>query len=152
MVGVAGGAVAHHFRPDPGAAGARAAELLEVLIPSFLASQVAKGKSMLAGRLGDAVASKTLEIVDDPLCPQGTGAAAFDGEGVPSRRNVLVESGALRMFLADSFWGRKLGTGSTASCRRSTNIPRCLAIKPHAETRAAWDDPSPVSVASRRSP
>lgn len=95
-----------------------AAELLEVLIPSFLASQVAKGKSMLAGKVGVAVASKTLEIIDDALCPQGSGAAAFDGEGTPSRRNVLVENGVLRMFLADSFWGRKLGTGSTASCRR----------------------------------
>jgi PmbA protein len=97
-----------------------AAELLEVLIPSFLAPQVAKGKSMLAGKLGAAVASEALEIVDDPLCPQGSGAAAFDGEGAPSRRNVLVAGGALRMFLADSFWGRKLGTGSTASCRRAS--------------------------------
>lgn len=95
-----------------------AAELLEVLAPSFLASQVSKGKSMLAGRLGDAVASGILAVVDDPLCPEGSGAAPFDGEGVPSRRNVLVEDGRLRMFLADSFWGRKLGTGSTASCRR----------------------------------
>jgi PmbA protein len=95
-----------------------AAELLEVLVPSFLASQVFKGKSMLAGRLGEPVASKTVEIVDDPLCAQGSGAATFDGEGAPSRRNVLVENGTLRMFLADSFWGRKLGTGSTASCRR----------------------------------
>ncbi len=106
-----------------------AAELLDVLIPSFLASQVAKGKSMLAGRLGEAVASKTMEIVDDPLCPQGSGAAAFDGEGTPSRRNVLVENGVLRMFLADAFWGRKLGTGSTASCRRhSPKAPPTVGI------------------------
>ncbi len=106
-----------------------AAELLEVLIPSFLASQVAKGKSMLAGKLGEAVASKALEIVDDPLCAEGSGAAAFDGEGARSRRNVLVEDGALRMFLADSFWGRKLGTGSTASCRRpSPKSPPTVGI------------------------
>lgn len=95
-----------------------AAELLDVLVPSFLASNVAKGKSMLAGKLGTAVASTELEIADDPLCPDGSGAAAFDGEGVRSRRNVLVAGGALRTYLADSFWGRKLGTGSTASCRR----------------------------------
>ncbi len=106
-----------------------AAELLEVLIPSFLASQVAKGKSMLAGRLGETVASQALEIADDPLCPQGSGAAAFDGEGIPSRRNVLVSGGALRTFLADSFWGRKLGTGSTASCRRpSPKSPPTVGI------------------------
>jgi len=94
------------------------AELLEVLIPSFLASQVAKGKSMLAGRKGMPVASANVRIVDDPLDPAGSDAAVFDGEGTPSRPNVLVEDGVLKGFLSDSFWGRKLGTGSTGSCRR----------------------------------
>jgi PmbA protein len=97
---------------------AAAAELLEVLVPSFLASHVAKGKSMLAGKEGQAVASREVGICDDPLDPQGSGAQAFDGEGSPCRRNVLAEGGVLKGFLADAFWGRKLGTGTTASCRR----------------------------------
>ena len=95
-----------------------AADLLEVLAPSFLAPQVAKGKSMFAGKIGQPVASPLLEVVDDPLDPQGAGATAFDGEGVASRRSVLLRSGTLASFLADSFWGRKLGTGTTASLRR----------------------------------
>ena len=95
-----------------------AAELIEVMIPSFLASQVAKGKSMLAGKTGKAVASENVRIADDPLDPAGSGAASFDGEGTPSRLNVLVAGGVLKGFLSDSFWGRKLGTGSTGSCRR----------------------------------
>lgn len=94
------------------------ADLLDVLIPSFLASQVSKGKSMLAGKTGTAVASADVRIADDPLDPEGSGAATFDGEGIPSRRNVLVDGGVLEGFLSDSFWGRKLGTGSTGSCRR----------------------------------
>ncbi len=101
-----------------------AAELLEVLAPSFLAPQVAKGKSIFAGKIGQTVASPLVEVVDDPLDPEGTGATAFDGEGVSSRRNVLVRSGTLGLFLADSFWGRKIGTGTTASLRRpSSKIP-----------------------------
>ncbi|MBI5418706.1 MAG: TldD/PmbA family protein [Deltaproteobacteria bacterium] len=95
-----------------------AAELLEVLVPSFLASQVAKGKSVLAGKVGREVASRNVTIADDPLAPEGSESASFDGEGSPSRLNVLVEGGALKGFLADAFWGRKLRTGSTASCRR----------------------------------
>ncbi len=95
-----------------------AVELLDVLIPSFLASQVAKGKSMLSGKTGETVASRNVRIADDPLDPRGSGAAAFDGEGTPSRPNVLVEAGVLKGFLSDFFWGRKLGTGSTGSCRR----------------------------------
>jgi len=95
-----------------------AAELLEVLIPSFLASQVAKGKSMLAGKLGRTIASPKVNISDDPLDAQGSGSQAFDGEGSPCRRNILVEKGVLKGVLADAFWGRKLGAETTASCRR----------------------------------
>jgi PmbA protein len=95
-----------------------AAELLEVLAPSFLASQVAKGKSMLSGREGDRVASPLVGIVDDPLDPGGIAACPFDGEGVASRAVPLVEGGVLRGILSDSFWGRRTGRGSTGSCRR----------------------------------
>jgi PmbA protein len=95
------------------------AELLEVLVPSFLASQVAKGKSMLAGRIGQRLASEAVTVSDDPLDPAGSGAEPFDGEGTPARRRGLIAAGELRGYLADAFWGRKIGTGSTGSCRRT---------------------------------
>ena len=95
-----------------------AADLLDVLAPSYLAPQVAKGKSMMSGKIGSPIASPLVEMVDDPLDPEGTGATNFDGEGVPSRRNVLVGSGTLVSFLSDTFWGRKSGTGTTGSLRR----------------------------------
>ncbi len=95
-----------------------AAELLEVLAPSFLAPQVVKGKSMLAGRIGARVASGEVAVADDPLDPAGSGAEPFDGEGTPARRRELIAGGVLRGYLADAFWGRKIGSGSTGSCRR----------------------------------
>ena len=105
------------------------AELLEVLAPSFLASNVAKGRSVLAGLLGKAIASPVVRISDDPLDASGSGAAAFDGEGTPCRGNVLVEGGVLKGYLADAFWGRKLGTGTTGSSRRmSTKTPPAVGI------------------------
>jgi PmbA protein len=95
-----------------------AAELLEVLIPSFLSSQVAKGKSMFAGKVGRRVASEGITVEDDPLDPGGSGAEPFDAEGTPTRRRELIAGGELRGFLADAYWGRKLGTGTTGACRR----------------------------------
>jgi len=94
------------------------AELLEVLVPSFLASQVAKGKSMFAGKVGERVAAECVTIGDDPLDPLGSGSEPFDGEGTPSVCRDLVAKGQLRGFLGDAFWGRKLGTGTTGACRR----------------------------------
>jgi PmbA protein len=72
----------------------------------------------LAQREGTAVASPLVEIVDDPLIRRGPGSRPFDGEGLPSRTNVLVSEGTLRAFLCDVFAARKLGRRSTGSAGR----------------------------------
>ena len=48
-------------------------------------------------------------IVDDPLMPQGLGSRPFDGEGLPSRRTVLVDRGVLSSYLLDTYSARRLG-------------------------------------------
>ena len=73
----------------------------------------------LAEREGSVVACPLVTIVDDPLIPRGPGSRAFDGEGLASRRNVIVQDGVLQTFLLDSYCGRKLDKASTASAGRS---------------------------------
>jgi PmbA protein len=72
----------------------------------------------LTEREGTPVASPLVEIVDDPLLPRGAGSRPFDGEGLPTRTNVLVAAGTLRTFLCDVFAARKLGRRSTGSAGR----------------------------------
>lgn len=72
----------------------------------------------LASREGTAVAAPSIDIVDDPLIHRGPGSRAFDGEGLPSRTNVLVSGGVLRQFLCDVYSARKLGRRSTGSASR----------------------------------
>jgi PmbA protein len=73
----------------------------------------------LAQREGTVVASPLVELVDDPLLRRGPGSRAFDGEGLPSRTNVLVSEGTLRQFLCDVYAARKLGRRSTGSAGRA---------------------------------
>jgi PmbA protein len=75
--------------------------------------------SYLVDREGSVVGSKLFDVVDDPLIVRGPGSRPFDGEGLRSRRNVVVEEGVLRTFLLDSYSGRKLERQSTASASRS---------------------------------
>lgn len=65
-----------------------AAELLEyALIPALLADSVQKGRSVLAGRIGESIATERLVIADDGLVSGGIDSSAFDGEGChPSGR------------------------------------------------------------------
>jgi PmbA protein len=75
--------------------------------------------SYLNDREHTSVASPLVTIVDDPLIPRGPASRAFDGEGLASRRNVIVQQGTLETFLLDSYSARKLDKASTASARRS---------------------------------
>jgi PmbA protein len=75
--------------------------------------------SYLVDRLGTQVASELISVVDDPLMPRALGSRAFDGEGLLSRRNVLIEKGVLKSYQLDSYSGRKLQMPSTANASRS---------------------------------
>ena len=74
--------------------------------------------SWLCDREKTRVASDLVTLVDDPFLLRGPGSRAFDGEGVASRKNVVVENGVLEMYLCDSYAARKLNRETTASAAR----------------------------------
>ena len=82
-----------------------------------------RGASFLAGRLGKQIAAPILNIIDDnimllPTGAGGFGTSPFDGEGLPSRRTVVVEAGILRNYLLNTYTARKLGLQSTHNASR----------------------------------
>jgi PmbA protein len=74
--------------------------------------------SYLLGQEGAAVASPLVTIVDDPLIPRAPGSRPFDGDGLATRRNTVVERGVLCPVLCDVYSARKLGRQSTGSSGR----------------------------------
>jgi PmbA protein len=103
------------------------AELLEnTILSSFEADNVQKGRSSLKGRLGEMISSEGLNVHDDGLLAGGLDSSAFDGEGVPSRRTVLIEKGILKGFLYDSYTAGKDGVKSTGNAVRQgySDVPR----------------------------
>lgn len=106
-----------------------AADILEVLAPSFLAENVLKGKSMLAARMGEKVFSPCLRIRDNGLLAGGMATAPFDAEGVPHQDTLLVEDGILARYLYDGYWARRDGAISTGnSTRGGAKSPPHLGI------------------------
>ncbi|MEM9727988.1 MAG: TldD/PmbA family protein [Myxococcota bacterium] len=93
--------------------------IVGLLAGCVLGGSIWRKSSYLVDRVGTKVASDLIHIVDDPLIPRAPGSRAFDGEGLLSRRNVVVEGGVLKSYLLDTYSARKLSLASTASASRS---------------------------------
>jgi PmbA protein len=95
-----------------------AAAFLSVLSSSLSAEEVQKGRSLLAGLVGERTASEALTVTDDGRRPDGPATASFDDEGVPSSRTPLIERGVLRGFLHNARTARRDGGDSTGNASR----------------------------------
>ena len=93
--------------------------LFYTLVQSIRGDNVARGKSMIADKIGEAIASELVTIVDDGTIPEGVATSIADDEGVPRRRTPIIEEGVLRSFIWDSYWANKMGVESTGNANRS---------------------------------
>jgi PmbA protein len=96
-----------------------ARSILGLFAGCALGGAIWRKSSYLVDRAGTRVASDLVDVVDDPLLPRAPGSRAFDGEGLLSRRNAVVEAGVLKTYLTDTYSARKLGLKSTGSASRS---------------------------------
>jgi PmbA protein len=95
-----------------------AASILEHIFEGVNGDAVYRGASFLAGKLGQKVAGDNVTIVDDGTIPGGFGTSPFDGEGVPTRRTVVIEKGVLSSYLLNTYTAKKLGLATTANASR----------------------------------
>jgi len=86
---------------------------------AFSGESVIKKSSWLTGKLGETIAAPNVTLVDDGRMRAGIGTDPYDGEGVATRRNVLIDRGRCAMFEYDHYHARRAGTASTGSAVRS---------------------------------
>ena len=78
-----------------------------------------KGASFLLGQLGQPIAPTHVTAEDNGRLPGKIGSRPFDGEGLPTRKTMILERGVLSSYLLDTYSGRKLGMASTGNASRS---------------------------------
>ncbi|MEM3494519.1 MAG: TldD/PmbA family protein [Nitrososphaerota archaeon] len=91
------------------------ANILEQVGDASSAFYVDAGFSFLTNLIGREVASNVLTLVDDPTIPETVGAEPFDDEGLPTRKNIIIDSGVLKTYLHNSTTAKKFGVESTAN-------------------------------------
>ncbi|CAN5423927.1 TldD/PmbA family protein [soil metagenome] len=107
------------------------AQFLGIIGSTLSGESVLKGRSLFADRLGEEVAAASFTLVDDATNALAYSASETDGEGLASRRNVLIDGGRLQQFVHNSYTARRSGTVSTANAVRgisSTPGAGCRAL------------------------
>jgi PmbA protein len=104
---------------DPRVAGS----LLGHFAGAISGSAITRGTSFLKDSLGQEIFPRGLSIVDDPLRVRGLRSRPFDGEGLPTSRTRLVDSGRLTGWLLDSASARQLGSSPSGHASRGVSGP-----------------------------
>ena len=102
------------------------AEVARSLVGSFVGAvsggALYRRASFLLDSAGTRVFPDWFAIEEDPFLPRGFRSAAFDAEGVATRRSMLVAGGIVQRYVLGSYSARKLGLQTTANAGGVHNL------------------------------
>lgn len=110
-----------------------AVDILGLVSDMLSADSVLKKRSLFAGKLGEQVASKHLTLIDDGRLLRADGSAAlgstpWDGEGLPTKRNVLLENGVLKTYLHTLKSAAEMQCAPTATASRGVGSNPSISL------------------------
>ena len=95
-----------------------AADFAGILSSALSSEAVQKHKSMLAGKIGELVVSRHVNITDDALLDGKLGSRPADDEGVATTQKILIGEGVLNGYLYNTYTAAKEHTISTGNAVR----------------------------------
>ncbi len=103
-----------------------------------------KETSAFSGRMGQKVASELVTVVDDGTIANRRGSLNVDDEGIPTRRNVLIENGVLVGYMQDRLNARLMGAEPTGNGRRESYAHQPMPRMTNTFMLAGNDDPAEI--------
>jgi PmbA protein len=100
-----------------------AGSVVDNIVDAVNGDAIYRQSSFLANKLGEKVAAGNITMIDDGTMPGGFGTEPFDGEGVPTRRTVVIDKGVLKSYLLNTYTAKKLGLKTTGNAARSLAGP-----------------------------
>jgi PmbA protein len=97
--------------------------LLLPLSQGLNGKEVYKGTSPVRGKVGEKLFDEKLTLLDDGTIDGKFASASYDDEGIPHRRNTLIEQGVLKGFVYDLKTAAQSGVASTGNASRQLFYP-----------------------------
>ncbi|HHX14686.1 MAG TPA: TldD/PmbA family protein [Fibrobacter sp.] len=98
-----------------------ASGVVSMYASSFFADSIQKGQSRLQDLLDKKIAPEFFHLSSEPFRTDFSGSCVFDGEGVPTQKIEVVQSGVFRKKLYNLESAARDGVLSTGSASRSYN-------------------------------
>ena len=88
------------------------------IVQAINGERVLQGASFLANKMGQKIAAELVSLIDDGTVPKGLRSKPFDGEGVPTQKRMIVDSGVLKGFMYNTMVAKRAGAESTGNAYR----------------------------------
>jgi PmbA protein len=95
------------------------AKLLALFLQNFFAEFEQKGLSRLSGKVGTQIAAPCLTLWSDPHRADLISCCQVDGEGIPTRRQAVVQNGVFGNFLYTLESAKKAGVEALGNASRA---------------------------------
>lgn len=93
--------------------------ILSPLLVSFSGTNLSKKLSSLCDREGEKIFDKNITLYDDPHIDLSPSSRNYDGEGIPTKKNVLIQDGKFINGIYDLKTASESGKDTTGSAGRS---------------------------------
>ncbi len=103
-----------------------------------------KGSSAFSGRIGQRVAARGVNIVDDGTLDGRRGSLSIDDEGTPTECTPLIEDGILVGYMQDKHNARLMGAKPTGNGRRESFTHLPMPRMTNTYMRAGHHDPAEI--------
>jgi PmbA protein len=95
--------------------------ILSHLVGAITGGAIARKTSFLLEKNGQSIFDSAVSIIDDPHRVRGMRSKPFDGEGLGTRRQAIIDNGVLTGWLMDSASARQLGLSPTGHAARGVS-------------------------------
>ena len=101
----------------------RVSRILGGFMQGLYGSNIQQKRSFLADKKGEKIGSDHFTLIDDPHIAGALGSRLYDGDGFPTKKRTLVETGVVKDFLVDWYYSRKLEWEPTTGGTTNLIIP-----------------------------
>lgn len=99
-----------------------AGSIISFMLECINGRNIYMNQSVFTDHIDKQIANSSVNIYDDPLIPGSPAARPFDSEGIPCRKNIIIENGILKNYILNTYSAKKLNMDVNGLASGTSNL------------------------------